>query len=677
MAIQPYEIANFNLIEFASIYNKFIDTNDPAEIDVQWMDKDGNFKNVKIENVASIKETIKADISDETKARIAEDQKLDQKITQTKTELSTQISDEIQNRINGDKALQSNIDNVNKTLTDSVKKVETDLNNEISRAEEAEKALDDKITKEINDRTAVDKALDDKFTKAISNETEARVAADNDLTNKISEVNQKLTDKINQEIKDRVSGDNQVLTESKTYTDNSIKNEADARVAADGTLKFNDDIKNEDGTSPNNLTDAINIVDNKIEYEVKRATQKDEDLENEIQEVSKKVEAILAGASADLDSFKELVDYINKIDAEDDEALAKFMKDTLAQFAVLFNGTGLDKEKGYIAPTQAHYINQTKSIIDALEKLDSALYVTYNNIVAEENRAKAAEGNLQFNDDIRNSDGSKPNNLTDAINDVDNKIMVKLDNEILVTKDNNPITVNNALKLDGKTADEIIKKAQSEQLIFAAKKFDVFNNGKIMAYFPLNSSPNDLGGIYSGKWYGQEKYAYGIDGKAAYFDRRNQIRVDNFNKDYDELWVSFWMYWYGSWNVMPLSFGYYDVYLNSGKIGWNTFNGELYGVELSNYNTYVRQWVHVVINFKESSYGDAIYLNGEKMQLPDVTPYLKYLNKSHATIKNKPLCISGAYPDTGYKFYGLIDNVRIFKEPLTDDEVYQLYKIRA
>ena len=42
MAIQPYEIANFNLMEFASIYNDFIDTNNEKEMQVQYMDKDGN-----------------------------------------------------------------------------------------------------------------------------------------------------------------------------------------------------------------------------------------------------------------------------------------------------------------------------------------------------------------------------------------------------------------------------------------------------------------------------------------------------------------------------------------------------------------------------------------------------------------------------------------------------------
>ena len=57
---------------------------------------------------------------------------------------------------------------------------------------------------------------------------------------------------------------------------------------------------------------------------------------NKIDKVNNKIEAILAGASTDLDSFKELVDYINSIDAENDEALAKFIKDTLAKFGVLF-----------------------------------------------------------------------------------------------------------------------------------------------------------------------------------------------------------------------------------------------------------------------------------------------------------------------------------------------------
>ena len=513
--IQPYEMANFNLIEFASIYNKFIDMNQAIEINTQWMDKDGLIHDVKIENVAMTRNLLKADVNKEKQERIKADQILNTEITEVKTFLTNSLNEEIKTRIQDNQQLSAKIDNVNKTLTDKITKTDSDLEAEVSRAKSVEHGLNESIAKEVNDRIASDKALDDKFSKEISDETNAREAADDKLNTKIDTVNTNLNSKIDQEIKDRINGDTKTLSDSKTYTNNAVSVESAARVAADdklnasltkeindriasdGNLKFNKDIKNNDGSTPDNLTDAINDVDNKISFEINDVNNKvikiDQNLKEEIDSVSKKVEAILAGSSTDLDSFKELVDYVNKIDAEDDQALAKFMKDTLSNLNILYTGVGFDKD-GYKAPEEVHYISEVKSLFDADKKLDSALYVTANNVEAEVSRAEEAEGNLKFNDDIKNNDGSTPDNLTDAINDVDDKVKalydafgLSYDSEDSKVKGLNLQPTNAGIKPINNQSTQSTQNNQSTQ---STQKTDLSNND-------LNSIKNKLKQIFN------------------------------------------------------------------------------------------------------------------------------------------------------------------------------------
>ena len=51
----PFDVASFNLIEFANIYSDFIDTNNPKTIQVQLKDNNGNIVTKNIDNVGKIK----------------------------------------------------------------------------------------------------------------------------------------------------------------------------------------------------------------------------------------------------------------------------------------------------------------------------------------------------------------------------------------------------------------------------------------------------------------------------------------------------------------------------------------------------------------------------------------------------------------------------------------------
>jgi len=507
MALQPYEIANFNLMEFASIYNDFIDTNNEKEMSVQYMDKDGNLYNINLKNVASITKTIKGDIEAEAALREKNDAELNHKITEVNTSLSTKIAEEIQNRIASDKKLSETIDTKYSEVSTKVSKIQTDLVNEIDRATKAETEinteLSNKIQNEISERIKADKELDTKFINLLNIESEAREKFDTKLSNKIDEVLSTLDKKIQTETSNRIKSDEDVLKNAKIYTENLVNDEANKRELSDGNLDFNDDIRDENGKAKD-LTTAINIVDNRLVQEIKKVEtievnlqNSDKKLQSEIDEVSKKIEAILAGSSTDLDSFKELVDYINKIDAEDDQALAKFMKDTLANFGVVFRGVGFD-ENGYVAPEQTHYINDATSLYSADKELDNALYVVSNNIEAEVNRAKSAEaklqenidnetqratkaeGNLEFNKDLQSD------NLTAAINEVDSKLIQEIQDRIDADTQEKQERqkADGNLNFDDSIVDENGKKADdlTEAINDVNKKVD-----KLYSMFHLNN----------------------------------------------------------------------------------------------------------------------------------------------------------------------------------------------
>jgi hypothetical protein len=203
-------------------------------------------------------------------------------------------------------------------------------------------------------------------------------------------------------------------------------------------------------------------------------------------------------------------------------------------------------------------------------------------------------------------------------------------------------------------------------------KFDFFGDGSAVALYQFDGNANDTGGNYNGTWVGTEQYDVGKFGQAAKFDGTNSVNCGVINTTYDELWISFWMYWdgsYGTDGVMPIGFYKYDLWLRNGYFGWNTSAADIYGIDFPA-SEYANKWLHVVVNFKTGSYGDTMYINGVKQVL---SQKMNSINSSDAVIKNVEFHISGYGDSNDYLFRGLIDQVRIFNRALTEDEVQQLY----
>jgi hypothetical protein len=154
--VNIYDV-NFNLMQFASIYNDFIDTTTPKQLNLQFIDENGELKQVTIDNVNIIRSEIRADIDEETQARIMADEQINKIIQDNVTKINDSITKEIEDRKSEDTKLDTKIDTEVQRAQAEESKLDTKINNEINRATEVEKTLDESIKSEINRVTEAEK----------------------------------------------------------------------------------------------------------------------------------------------------------------------------------------------------------------------------------------------------------------------------------------------------------------------------------------------------------------------------------------------------------------------------------------------------------------------------------------------------------------------------------------
>ena len=164
-------------------------------------------------------------------------------------------------------------------------------------------------------------------------------------------------------------------------------------------------------TGAESISDALNLLDNQLSAEatarssedinlandlsdeIDRATGIEQSLQLQITTEKERIDTILDGANVDLDQFKEVVDYINSIDLENDNALLSEVNaridadlalsdrlDTLEsdpttktyvdglvealqdELDATQNGAGLSQDGTYIVPSESPYINESTSL---------------------------------------------------------------------------------------------------------------------------------------------------------------------------------------------------------------------------------------------------------------------------------------------------------------------------
>lgn len=131
--------------------------------------------------------------------------------------------------------------------------------------------------------------------------------------------------------------------------------------------------------------------------------------------------------------------------------------------------------------------------------------------------------------------------------------------------------------------------------------------------------------------------------------------------------VAFWMYWDGTNSVMPIGWNRHDLWLVNGVFGFNTGNSDVFGISSSGL---ANGWHHVVAVFTNGAVAsNELYLDGVRQTL---SQRLSSPNNPNAYVRGT-LQVSGWGADSGYRFSGRIDDVKVYKGALGQTEVNAIH----
>ena len=233
-------------------------------------------------------------------------------------------------------------------------------------------------------------------------------------------------------------------------------------------------------------------------------------------------------------------------------------------------------------------------------------------------------------------------------------------------KDNDIILLNNKFTF---VKDVDLNKINSRLL---------FNDDSCVAYLPFDGDVKDQKGNFTPNVYGTApKYIDGKFGQAilsqytgdgSFEDTSaTQVKIGVVNKDSNIVTISAWLKWNKIDRTMPFGFDSYNLCFYNNWIGFNTSNGDIYGIDNKLNWT---EFHHFVAEFHEGEYGK-LWIDGVEQEL---TQKAEIIDKSKAKIKNINFYIFGWDVNKGHRNFGAVDEVFIFNRALTNDEIQNLYK---
>jgi len=182
----------------------------------------------------------------------------------------------------------------------------------------------------------------------------------------------------------------------------------------------------------------------------------------------------------------------------------------------------------------------------------------------------------------------------------------------------------------------------------------------------FENNVNDTGGVYNGTPT-DITYTAGKFGQAIQSSTSSQVVISNlpFDKNTEVVTISAWIKWNGNNRVMPFGWNKYNIFFYDGDFGFNTYGNDVYGIPSSGF---ANTWKHLVVEFRKGAYGK-IWVDG--------VPHTLSLKKgsfieSNAVVESE-FCVFGYKDNTGFRDFGMIDQVSIINRALTDAEVKKLY----
>lgn len=135
--------------------------------------------------------------------------------------------------------------------------------------------------------------------------------------------------------------------------------------------------------------------------------------------------------------------------------------------------------------------------------------------------------------------------------------------------------------------------------------------------------------------------------------------------------VTFWMYWAGNSGGFPFELGGYRLWTPGTNFGFNTGNGDIYGIDGT---PLINTWVHVTAVFYNGAYtnNSKLYINGVLQTLT------QRLGSASSGTASAPVAIggySGSY--NSYPFQGKIGPFQIYNGELTQSQILQNFNAQA
>jgi MSHA biogenesis protein MshQ len=131
----------------------------------------------------------------------------------------------------------------------------------------------------------------------------------------------------------------------------------------------------------------------------------------------------------------------------------------------------------------------------------------------------------------------------------------------------------------------------------------------------------------------------------------------------DKTSISFWMHWDGTNSVMPIGWNLHDLWFSGGNFGFNSAAGDIYGISSAGL---ANGWHHVVAIFTNNNLtANEMYIDGISQTL---TQRQSSPNNSRAVVSNS-LRLGGWFANSGYRFSGRLDEVKVYNGALNQSEV--------
>jgi len=186
---------------------------------------------------------------------------------------------------------------------------------------------------------------------------------------------------------------------------------------------------------------------------------------------------------------------------------------------------------------------------------------------------------------------------------------------------------------------------------------------------------NTTGSLYDSPITGNVQFASGKVNTALSFTS-GYVNVSNLaisTTDGARTTVTFWMYWdgtdgmalrmYQTWGATPSTNRNYALWFYGGDFGFNTDNGDLFGISSSGLSG---RWVFVTAVFHNGDVLQSqIYIDGVKQILT------QRMGTSYGGYVYSKFSVGSAWGS--YPFDGSIDELRVFNRELTQAEITGLY----